>query len=135
MAEAYFNSKQLENIDALSSGIFATKNYDGPITWYAAKIIKENDLVPYMSHDWQQTDLELLKKTDLFIFMKDKHLAYVKQELDFDPDQFQIWNISDLNQFDYQDDDPKQQLVNEIKTTKQIFAKIKQKTDQLIERF
>ncbi len=134
MAEAYFNSKLLEDARAFSSGITASKNHDGPITWYAEKIIKENGLVPYMSFRWQQTDLDLLEKSDLVIFMTKRHIDYVKKELKFESDNFEVWHIADLNQFDYEVDDPQQKLLNEVRITKNTFVKIKKKTDKLIER-
>jgi protein-tyrosine-phosphatase len=76
LAEAYFNSKATPGWRATSSGIKAHRNLNGPITWYAARIIQREGLVPFMAPTWQQTSSDVLSAADYIVFMTEEHRAH-----------------------------------------------------------
>ena len=128
LAEAYLNSKQLPNIKIISSGIEAEINDCGPITWYAQRLIQDNNLIPFEKLVWNQTTKLLLEEGDLTIFMHQNIYDYAVKHFDFTGTNFQIWEIPDirihLQTF--------AQEVGKIEVTEKIFEEIKQKVDQLI---
>lgn len=135
LAETYLNSKKLKGIKAISSGVQATDNENGPITWLAARIIKNNNLIPYMSNYWTQTTKELLDKTDLIIFLKQEYLDLCKRNLGFNSSNYEIWDILDIVNYGLTDtDQSKIQEQQKIDLSEKTFAKIKEKIDDLILR-
>jgi len=96
MAEAYFNSLKVPNLGAMSSGINAHQPGDGPIEWYSMRVINNNDLIDFMSRDSQKTSLELLKKGDFTVFMKQVHYDFCKDTLGYVPEYYRIWNVEDM---------------------------------------
>jgi len=96
MAEAYLNSKNIPNIKASSSGIRAINNLDGDITSYAKNLLSDLSILKYTSEKWTQTDKNILINADLVIFMKEEHLSWVKDHLDFTPKNYLVFNIDDI---------------------------------------
>lgn len=140
LAEAYLKSKvKKEKIIVTSSGIAAEKyKYNnGPICWYAMRLIIRNDLTSYMSWKQNQTTRESLKDVDLLICMRDSHLDYCQKELNYGKHSFEIWDIPDLDEMEEFISSKKPNLeedANLIKLTEKTFKKIVKKTDNLIKR-
>lgn len=133
LAEAYLNSKQLPNIEATSSGVLAAINYDfhGPIYWAAMRLIEQYHLAPFMSPMSTQTTLELLHNADLIIFMKGNHHEFSKRQLGFLKENFEVWDIPDL------DDLPEYYSMTDAKmldATEQTFTLIRKEVDKLSKR-
>ena len=83
LAEMYLRSKELPNIKVSSSGIEASKNLSGPISWYTARLAKHHKSTKHLSHSWTQTTNELLSKADLVVFMAPIHHEQAEQEFAF----------------------------------------------------
>ncbi len=134
LAEAYLRSKSVRDLEVSSSGIKAHENRNGPITWYAARLVKRNDLVAHMSHQWTRTTLKLLKETDIVIFMDKTHHHHSKTDLGFTGKRYEIWNIPDLENlgFDTETGSDIEEDVKRIVATEKIFSQIKRKVDSLI---
>ena len=133
LAEAYLLSKQLPNIKVSSSGLEATVNKHGPISWYAARLAKRHDLIPQLKHSWTQTTSEIFTNTDMVIFMTDRQHEYAKEKFQFNKELFEIWHIEDLNKADFfgtKDDTD----LRRIEYSEKTFEQIKQKVDKLAER-
>jgi protein-tyrosine-phosphatase len=96
LAEAYFNSLEIPQTKAISSGIHAQNNAAGPICWYSERIILNNALVNFMSPHWQPTTLELLEKSDLNIFMDQKIYDFARSVLGYFGNNHTIWSIPDF---------------------------------------
>jgi protein-tyrosine-phosphatase len=127
LAEAYFKSvTQNTSFTASSSGIIAATNKynDGPICWYAMRLLKLNKLVPFMSWSEQQTTTELVGKVDLIIGMSQTHVNYCRNDLGYIHKPFEVWNIEDLGQTE-------QDLIS---LTEQTYSKITSKVDDLVAR-
>ena len=45
VAEAYLNSKRLEDVKVSSSGVDATGNYDGAVSWFAQRLLIRQSLI------------------------------------------------------------------------------------------
>jgi protein-tyrosine-phosphatase len=136
LAEAYLNSKHLSNIKSISSGVRATPNESGPISWYAQRILQNEKLVPFESPGWQQTTKEILKKGDFTIFMLQEPYDYCRNRLGLTQKNYEIWDIKDLDEFLLSS--TRTRLVTEmekIKASEETFTMIKQKIDDLIKRF
>jgi protein-tyrosine-phosphatase len=96
MAEAYLKSLDLPAVIVSSSGIEASENNMGPITWYAMRIIFNNLLHHFAKPMWEQTTKELLQNADQVIFMTEYHHEFAKSHLDFTSTNYQIWYIEDV---------------------------------------
>jgi protein-tyrosine-phosphatase len=83
LAETYLNSKQFPNIKVISSGIEAEINDCGPITWYAQRIIQDNNLIPFEKPVWDQTTKSMLEVGDLTIFMHQNIYDYAVKHFDY----------------------------------------------------
>jgi protein-tyrosine-phosphatase len=136
LAEAYLNSKHLSNIKSISSGVRATPNESGPISWYAQRILQNEKLVPFESFSWQQTTKEILKKGDFTIFMLQEPYDYCRYKLGFTQKNYEIWDIKDLDEFLLSSTQSVSATETEkIKASEETFTTIKQKIDDLIKRF
>jgi protein-tyrosine-phosphatase len=100
LAEAHFNSKAVAGLRATSSGTMAERNLNGPITWYAARIIQRERLVPFMSHTWTQTIAKLLHGADLVVFMAPEHEAFCRQQFEMDGVATRVWSVPDVDEVD-----------------------------------
>ena len=133
LAEAYLKSKQLPDVEVSSSGILAQLDYDinGPIGWVAMRILQNQKLIPYMSNMSTQTTPELLDTADLIIFMKGNHHTFSKNELGFVKENYEIWDIPDIDDLpgfeNFTDMDA-------ITASEQTFRDIKEKVEDLVKR-
>ncbi|MBD3362864.1 hypothetical protein GF362_04035 [Candidatus Dojkabacteria bacterium] len=133
LAEAYLKSKKVDGLIVSSSGVEADQNNNGCITWYAQRIAKNSDLIPFITESWRQTTKELLEDVDLVIFMRKDHLKKCKSDLNFSPESYKVWEIPDLCDAELiLDGDRFQNDVERIKATEKIFRAIKQKGDELL---
>lgn len=69
LAEAYFNSLVIPGYFAVSSGIAARRDLNGPITTYAARLIAAHGLTKYGKAGWAQSTKEDLETADIVVFM------------------------------------------------------------------
>src|SRR3972149_10211448 len=135
LAEAYLKSKQPGHITASSSGIKATENYNGAITWYAARLAFNQGLIDFLKHKWTQTSESHFKRADLVVFMNQEHCDFSKKVLGFSGSNYEIWEIPDLSHLGFNlelssaEDD-----LRRIKATEQTFADIRKRVDDLITR-
>lgn len=97
LAEAYLNSKHIPSLRTSSSGVSASVNSDGPVTWYAANVLRKKNLVPFMSTTWQDTTKELLDDADYVVFMTDSHLQKSIDEIGWIPQKYAVWNVIDTH--------------------------------------
>jgi protein-tyrosine-phosphatase len=133
LAEAYLNSKKLEGLEVISSGIRAERNtVNGPVAWLAERIIENNGWVEFMSLSKKQTTQEMIAKSDLLIFMEPVHFEYCKEHMDREKQRYEIWNVLDIDKFvdDYHVHSFEKDIVA-MKFSEATFETIKQKIDSL----
>ncbi len=122
LAEAYLNSKKIEGLKAISSGINAEKIAVYPVRWYTEKISEENMLEKHLSPYWKQTTSSLIEASDLLIFLS-RDIFELCSSFQFKTPH-KIWDISDV---DLTKSDEKI-----IKDTNIAFMEIKKKVDNLL---
>lgn len=132
LAESYLKSKKIKGLEVSSSGVAARDNMNGPITWYAARLIKKYNLIPYTKHSWTHTSTRQLKQADLVIFMDDSHHKHSVEKLHF-VGEHAIWKIPDLGDVGFTDTINNEQEA--ISATEKIFSLIKNKVDALAHQF
>lgn len=134
LAEAYLRSKNVRSLEVSSSGIKAHENRNGPITWYAARLIKHHNLVAHMSFTWTKTGPEHLEDADIVIFMDKAHHHHSRKDLGFTARRYEIWNVPDLEDlgFDTETGTSIDEDVARMLATEKIFSQIKQKVDRFI---
>lgn len=127
LAEAYFNSKKIDGIEVISSGINASENGNRPISWLTQRLFEVDKLVPFQKSNWTQTTKQLLNSAGLTIFFDKKYYQYCVENFRFNSSNFEIWEIADL-------DGNINDHGEKIKKTEETFELIRQKVDDLIER-
>ncbi len=137
LAEAYTKSKIVgRDIIVSSSGISVDENKfaNGPICWYAMRIMKRRNLISYMAWHERQTTKDILDKVDLLVCMQQEHLDYCQKKLGY-TGQMVVWDIVDLDKMkgfmkeegkDYEKD------INHIELTEKTYSLITQKSDNLL---
>lgn len=138
LAEAYFKSiSKNEEIEASSSGIVAEakKMENGPIDWFAMRLMKRYGLVPFMSWKECQTSKEVLKDVDLLICMRQFHLDFC-QNLGY-KGRFEVWDVPDLEEVDSFIPSTVPGIgtdINHIQISEQTYEIITEKVDELVRR-
>jgi protein-tyrosine-phosphatase len=133
LAEAYCNSRQIPGITASSSGTMAQRNLNGPITWYAARIIQRERLVRFMSLSWTQTTEDLLNSADLVVFMAEDHEEFCRQQFELRT-AARVWDVPDVDAFQVPGSaGSREREENVVRITEETFETIKRLVDQLID--
>lgn len=97
LAESYLNSKKIPDVKVSSSGIEAMRDQNGPITWYAQRMIEEQKLVQSEKMIWTQTTKEILEVQDLVIFMQKLHYDTCVAKFGFKGNNYEIWDVTDVD--------------------------------------
>lgn len=127
LAEAYLNSKNLTDVEVISSGIDAANNGNKPISWLTQRLFEIYKLIPFQKPNWTQTTKKLLDSANLTIFFDKKYYQYCVDKLKFHSNNFEIWKIADL-------DGSIQDHAEKIRVTEEAFKIIQQKVNNLIKR-
>jgi protein-tyrosine-phosphatase len=133
LAEAYLNGQSVPDLTAVSSGIRAERNEHGPITWYAARILDQQGLVPFMALTWRQTDAESVRAADCLVFMMEEHRAYCQTHFSLGDRPFRVWDVPDVDALMLPDGVhglEREALI--VRETERTFARIKGLVDVLI---
>jgi protein-tyrosine-phosphatase len=96
LAEAYLRSKQLPNLTVSSSGTQATIQHKGPIVWTALRLAYRNNLLPYLTNEWTQTEKDHLPNADMVIFMGKSNYEYCVSHFPL-PKKFDVWDVPDFD--------------------------------------
>ncbi|HLZ72000.1 MAG TPA: hypothetical protein VKV26_19010 [Dehalococcoidia bacterium] len=96
LAEALLNSQRLVGVRASSSGIRAAENLNGPISWYALRLLKRGGLIPFMSPVWTQTTPDLLAAADLVMFMEAAVREACAASLLLPGGACEVWDVPDV---------------------------------------
>jgi protein-tyrosine-phosphatase len=100
LAEAYCNSRRVPGIHAFSSGIRAGLNGDVPISSYAADLLTQYGLDEYAAARWQRTSAELVRASDVLVFMESEHLRFCEEWIDGMSQRIEVWGIEDVGPVD-----------------------------------
>jgi protein-tyrosine-phosphatase len=128
LAATYLSSKNIPGLTVTSSGIKAEGGPNGIISWYAQRTIEKEHLVQFEPVMWTQTTKEILDEQDLIIFMEELHHDYCVEHFDYSGNNFEIWDVQDLNGLRDETD------LDKISRSEEIYGKLTTKIDDLISR-
>ncbi len=97
LAEAYFNSLAIPDWSAVSSGIEASDNLNGPITTYAARILAAHDIATYGKASWAQSTKENLEESDVVVFMNKDVYLECSDKIRPVLQKYYVWSVEDVN--------------------------------------
>lgn len=95
LAEAYLKYllRKYKDIKISSSGIVLEDDLNGPIAWYAMKILSQHALVPYMSLEPVKTTKEMLSGADRVVFVDTHAEEYCRRKFGFNVKNSEIWDL------------------------------------------
>lgn len=123
IAEAYCASKGVSGLRVLSSGTGTVLNRGIPIAPYAALILREQGLEHSAAREWRQTTPDLVRASDILVFMEREHFGFCEGWIDPVRQRFEIWEIPDIGTIDAAE------IMSAVSRT---FDMIRQRTDALL---
>jgi protein-tyrosine-phosphatase len=123
LAEAYCTYRCSPGIHVFSSGIAAGKNGDALISPYAAEVLNQFDLGPFASAKWQRTTEELVRASDVLVFMESEHRRFCKDWIEPARQRVEVWEVEDIGPI------PEAEIAEKVQET---FEVIRQRTDTLL---
>lgn len=132
LGEAYlkFVLRKQKNIQISSSGIKYEKEINGPIAWYAMKILVDHQLTAYMSDTPLITTKEILEKQDYVIFLDEASYEYCQRRLGYKGRKHDVWNVEYLPPEKTGSEASLDKDLYIIKRSEQIFKNIKTHCDR-----
>jgi protein-tyrosine-phosphatase len=124
LAEAYCTFRCTAGTHVSSSGIGAGKNGDAPISPYAADVLNRFDLGSFASARWQRTTEDLVRASDVLVFMESEHLRFCENWIESDRQRVEVWEVEDVGPI------PESEIAEKVERT---FGVIRQRTDTLLE--
>jgi protein-tyrosine-phosphatase len=95
LAEAYMKYllRKYKNIQISSSGIILENELNGPVAWYAMKILAQHALVPYMSIVPEKTTKEMIDSADRVIFMDRHSYEFCVKKFGYKGREHEMWDL------------------------------------------
>ena len=125
MAEAYARSLKPIGLTFSSAGSEAYQNDNGPVTWVAARIFANYNLVPHASAHWTQVSQPLLDAADYVVFLHPDIERFCHAKYQLPEKSWETWDIEDTDSTD-------DQIL--IQDSEAAFQLIKAKADDLFAR-
>lgn len=123
LAEAYCVSRSLPGIYVSSSGIAAGRDSDAAISPHAAGALARHGLLSYAAARWQRTTADLVRSSDVLVFMEPEHHRFCVDWIEPDRQTIEVWGVKDIDNLEAAE------IPNEVERT---FAIIRGHTDSLI---
>jgi protein-tyrosine-phosphatase len=123
MAEAYFNSKQLKDTQAISSGTVADKHSEANKDNFVIvqSVLENHGLGKYTKPHWDQLTKERLNDCDFVVFLNQR-VADECNKLFGLPIKYTVWDVQDFDE------------INSIPNTEPEFREYAEKTFQVIRK-
>ena len=125
LAEAYCTSLNAAGIRAFSSGIAAGRWDDAAISPHAAEVLARHSLSSYAAAGWQRTTADLVRSSDVLVFMEDEHHRFCANWIELGRQRVEIWGVKDIDGLEAAE------IPDEVERT---FEIIRRHTDALIAR-
>jgi protein-tyrosine-phosphatase len=113
----------IPGIQVFSSGIRAGLEEDVPISPYAADVLTRYGLSCYAAARWQRTSAELVRASDVLVFMESEHHRFCEKWIEAMRQRIEVWEIEDVGPIDAVE------IPNKVERT---FGKIRQRIDTLL---
>jgi len=124
LAEAYCASRCGPGFRVFSSGIAAGLSQDAAISPYAADLLAKYDLTRFAAKHWRRTSAELVRASDVLVFLESEHRQYCEDWIDPARQRIEVWEIEDVG--------PIAPELIPIKA-KRTFAAIRERVDLLVD--
>lgn len=128
LAEAYFNVLRVPGWQAVSSGVRASRNLNGPITIYALEILCEQKWDTVAKKEWNQTTKSGLAESDVVVFMHKECFDACVSDLDFTPKNYKVWGIADMEA----DSHDELAFIQAMHIARDTFVRICARVDELV---
>lgn len=97
LADAYCNHKYSPEITATSSGLIASVNENGPISWITALLLRQQNMQESLSSEsWKQTTQSMLDSADMIVFMDFAVKEGAEKNFEFTESKIKVLNIHDI---------------------------------------
>jgi len=98
LAEAYAKSqtRDLDEIAILSSGIEADRDLNGPIMPFVKLLLQDENMLQLTGTNWTQTNQLLIDHSDALVFMNDDVYEDSMKQFDIPLSISQTWQIADI---------------------------------------
>ncbi len=110
LAEAYFNKVKSERIKVISSGIQASENQNGHISYLGKYILKKHHYKNYKK-SWTQTTQANIDASTIVIFVSPTVFTDAQDMFDLSATKYQVWSIPDVRQGEYANSEAKAEEV------------------------
>ena len=135
LAETYVKSLQVPGVEVSSSGVEAENDTNGPISWYAMRIIYNQQIHRFVKPLWEKTTIELLNTADIVIFMTAYQLEYAQKHFGYTGDNYKVWYIDDIVRAQHEKiEDILLHEMEIIKITEETYANIIHKSQALLSK-
>ena len=98
-------------------------NGDVPISPYAADALTKHGLNGYAVAHWQRTSAELVRASDVLVFMESEHRLFCEEWIEGMRQRVEVWGIEDVGAVDATE------IANKVERT---FETIRQRIDTLL---
>lgn len=99
LAEAYAKSFELKDLKITSSGVKAKKYDENYVSSSARVLAKQNKITEYLSDRRTVTTTQILKNSDLIVFLNEDVYETARASFKFDEMKCLVWNIKDLEDY------------------------------------
>jgi protein-tyrosine-phosphatase len=123
LAEAYCVSKSIPGIRVTSSGIAAGRDGNAAISPWAADVLNRYGLAAYAAPNWQRSTEELVKASDVLVFMESEHRRFCKEWIVDGRHRVEVWEIEDIGPMEFS------KIPDKVERT---FATIRVRVDELL---
>ena len=137
LAEAYtrYILRKHRDIIISSSGIILEDALNGPIAWYAMKILSQHALVPYMSLEPVKTTKEMVDRADKVVFLDRHSYEYCKKKFDYTGKKHEVWELDYIQPDKVERGKDLNFDISIIEKSEQIFDQIKNNCRRLYNDF
>jgi protein-tyrosine-phosphatase len=127
LAEAYLKYllRKHKSIEISSSGIVLEDYLNGPIAWYAMKILSQHALVPYMSLEPIKTTREMLENADKVVFVDRQSYEFCKKKFLYNPRTCEVWDLGYIEPDKVERGKDLKFDISIIEKSEEIFSRIK----------
>ena len=117
-------SRGVPGIRVSSSGIAAGRDGNAAISPWAADVLESYGLASYAAPHWQRSTAELVKASDVLVFMESEHQDFCREWIDDGRHRVEVWAIEDIGPMELSE------IPEKVERT---FALIRKRVDQLLE--
>jgi protein-tyrosine-phosphatase len=98
-------------------------NGNASISPYAADVLEQFGLDSFAAARWQRTTRDLVRTSDVLVFMESEHRRYCEDWIESDRQRVEVWEVKDIGPI------PVAEIAEEVQRA---FGVIRQRTDTML---